>query len=257
MTGVLSALGRAFASLMHPRLLLLSVLPTLAAALFWGALTLYYWSPLNIWLVAWLKNSTAVDWVLYAARVMFEWDVNTLLPGLARFLILLTVLPLIQASALLLTALCAMPYLLKHVATRSYPGLELRRGGSFAGSALSALFGSVVFICLWVVTLPLWLIPGLALVLPLALSAYVNQRMFCYDAVADHADREELKSLLHGHRIARYGLGAVLGVVHFVPLLGWFAPVYVGLAYIHWGLARIAAMRAAALRHATVAQETD
>jgi uncharacterized membrane protein len=35
----------------------------------------------------------------------------------------------------------------------------------------------------------------------------------------------------------------LLGVLHYVPLLGWFAPVYMGLAFVHWGLALLAAQR--------------
>ena len=245
MTGVMIALGRAFASLMHPKLLVIAILPTLAAVVLWGSLTLAFWSVLNAWVADWLKNTTAVDWMLYAARVAFHWDVATLIPDLARLLILVTVLPLIQVSALMIAAVFAMPMLVRHVASRSYSGLEYRRGGTFFVSVANAVFGATVFLFLWIVALPLWLIPGMAMVLPLALAAYLNQRLFCYDAVSDHADREELRTLLHGYRVGRYSLGAVLGVVHYIPVIGWFAPIYVGLAFIHWGLARLAALRAA------------
>jgi uncharacterized protein involved in cysteine biosynthesis len=247
MNGVALALGRALRSLMHPKLLLLSVFPTLVALVLWGSLTLYFWSPLNAWVADWLNNTTAVDAMLYVARVLFQWEMAGLIPGLARLLILLTVLPLIQATALMITAVFLMPMLVKHVAGRSYPDLERRHGGSFLGSVWSALVGASVFMFLWVVTLPLWLVPGLALLLPLGLSAYLNQRVFCYDAIADHADRSELGAILRGQRVGRFGLGGLLGVLHYVPLLGWFAPVYMGLAFVHWGLARLAVQRKAAV----------
>jgi hypothetical protein len=247
MNGVARALGRALRTLMHPKLLLLSVLPTLVALVLWGSLTLYFWSPLNAWAADWLMNTTAVDAMLYVARVLFHWEMAGLLPVLALILILLTVLPLVQATALMITAVFLMPMLVKHVAGRSYPGLENRHGGSFPGSVWSALVGASVFMFLWVVTLPLWLVPGLALLLPLALSAYLNQRLFCYDAIADHADRNELDAILRGQWVGRLGLGCLLGVLHYVPLLGWFAPVYMGLAFAHWGLALLAAQRKAAV----------
>jgi len=245
MNGVVLALGRALRSIMHPKLLLLSVFPTLVASVLWGSLTLYFWSPLNAWVADWLNNTTAVDAMLYLARVLFQWEMAGVIPGLARFLILLTVLPLIQATALMIAAVFLMPVLVKHVAGRSYAELERRHGGSFFGSAWGALVGASVFMFLWMATLPLWLVPGLALLLPLALSAYLNQRLFCYDAIADHADQDELDAILRGRRIGRFGLGAALGVLHYVPLLGWFAPVYMGLAFAHWGLALLAAQRKA------------
>jgi CysZ protein len=69
--------------------------------------------------------------------------------------------------------------------------------------------------------------------------------MFCYDALAVHAGTEELRALTHGHRFSRYALGGLLGGVNYVPLLGWFAQVFIGLAFIHWGLGTLVAMRAA------------
>jgi CysZ protein len=249
MNGVLPALARAAASLLHPKLLLLSLLPILAAVMWWSALLLAFWSPLNATLTGWLNHSPLIEWMLDATRVLFHSDAAGLVPDLAIVLILLAWWPLIQGTALLLTAVFMMPALVNHVALRDYPGLERRHGGTFLRSAANAAFGLAVFLFLWVVTLPLWLVPGAALVLPLVLSAYLNQRMFCYDALAEHADAAELYAVLHRHRVGRYALGGLLGALNYVPLFGWFAQVYIGLAFIHWGLARVHAMRAAAAAH--------
>jgi CysZ protein len=245
MNGVFPALVRAASSLLHPKLLLLSLLPILAAVLLWSSLLLAFWSPLNATITGWLNHSALIEWMLSAARDLFHADAAGFVPDLAKVLILLAWWPLILGTALLLTAVFMMPALVDHVALRTYPGLERRHGGTFLRSVANAAFGLAVFLFLWVVTLPLWLVPGAALVLPLMLSAYLNQRMFCYDAVAEHADAAELHSLLHRHRVGRYALGGLLGAVNYVPLFGWFAQVYIGLAFIHWGLARLHGMRAA------------
>ena len=50
---------------------------------------------------------------------------------------------------------------------------------------------SRVFCTLWVVTLPLWLTGIAALILPVLRSAYLGQRLFRYDALAERARREE------------------------------------------------------------------
>jgi hypothetical protein len=245
MNAVMRALLRAFRSLMHPKLLLLSMLPTLAALISWSSLVLMFWAPLNIWVSGWLRHTAMVDWMLYAARVLFQSDIAGFVPGLSRILILVTLWPLVQATALLLTAVFVMPMMVDHVARRSYPSLERRRGGTFARSVLNGFTGLLVFLVLWMLTLPLWLVPGVVLVLPLLLSSYLNQRMFCYDALAEHADAEELHVLTHGYRFSRYALGGLLGGVNYVPLLGWFAQVFIGLAFVHWGLGTLVAMRPA------------
>jgi len=243
MNEVFRALGRALRSFLHVKVLLLALLPTLLASLLWGLLALHYWSQLNTALVAWLNATSAIQFLLYLAHWLFASDNATFVPGLAKLLVLAVTLPLIQATSLLLTAVFAMPILVNHVAARSYPTLQRRHGGNFLHSAINGLFGSLMFLFLWILSLPLWFVPGAVMVLPLALSAYLNQRLFCYDALAEHADAREMHAILHGHRLGRYSLGGILGVVHYIPLAGWFAPVLIGLAFIHWSLARVAHLR--------------
>jgi CysZ protein len=246
MSEVMRALGRALSSLLHPKLLLLSLLPPFVSALLWISVALWFWAPLNDTVSDWLRQSVLVDWVLHAARAWFHSDAGDFVPGLAKLLVLVSLLPLAQATALLIAAVFAMPLLVRLVARRDYPSLERRHGGSFLRSMANAVIGALLFLILWIVTLPLWLVPGVVLVLPLLLSAYLNQRMFCYDAVAEHADAAELHAITRGYRSSRYALGGILGATNYIPFFGWFAQVFIGLAYVHWGLATIQKLRNAA-----------
>jgi len=45
------------------------------------------------------------------------------------------------------------------------------------------------------------------------------------------------------YQSAWWGLGLFTGLLQFVPLLNFFAPVLTGLAFIHFGLSRLADMR--------------
>jgi amino acid transporter len=105
-------------------------------------------------------------------------------------LLIVAVAPMILITALLISAILAMPLIVSFVAARDYPDLEKRRGGTIAGSILNALVAVLVFAALWIATLPLWLTGFLAPVIPLLLSAYLNQRLFRYDALSDHASDE-------------------------------------------------------------------
>jgi hypothetical protein len=92
-------------------------------------------------------------------------------------------------------------------------------------------------------TLPLWLVPPLWPVLPVVLFGYFNQRVFRYDALAEHASALEIAEIVRRHRGELFLLGAALALIGHVPLLGLFMPVYGGLAFIHYGLQRLGELR--------------
>jgi len=75
------------------------------------------------------------------------------------------------------------------------------------------------------------------------LMAYLNQRLFRYDALAEHASREEYAQVIERSTLKLYLLGAVVGLLQFVPLLNLFLPVYAGLAFIHLCLAELQQLR--------------
>ncbi len=87
---------------------------------------------------------------------------------------------------------------------------------------------------------------AVALLLPLMLtSAYLNQRMFRYDALAEHASAAEFAHILRTSRGDLFLLGALLSLLLYVPLINLLAPVFSGLAFTHFCLARLARVRAA------------
>ena len=110
------------------------------------------------------------------------------------------------------------------------------------GNLLNALLAVGVFIAIWVLTLPLWLI-GIGVVVPFVAAAYLNQRLFRFDALAEHASHEEMQALFALHRSSWWGLGLLTGLLQFLPLLNLFAPVLTALAFIHFGLAHLEKLR--------------
>ena len=97
---------------------------------------------------------------------------------------------------------------------------------------------------LFLLSLPLWIFPLFWPVLPILLFAYLNQRVFRYDALYEHATAWEMETLVRRHRRELFSLGVVVALFGLIPLLGLLAPVYGGLAFIHYCLARLAQLRA-------------
>ncbi len=233
---ILHALKRAAQDVFNPRMFALVLWPMGLALLVWS-------------LLAWMFGSTwreAMESLLVMTPLpgLAEWlGADWLLGSTAFFFIIVLWLPLVYATALLITSLALMPLIVKFVAERDYPGLERFHGGTWMGSVLNGLVALVLYVLAWVALLPLWLLAPFGIVVSLALNAWLNQRLFIYDAASEHADVNELSGLRKQGGWPLFGLSAFLGFLHFVPVLNLLAPVYMGLAFTHYGLGRLASVR--------------
>ena len=237
MSEVTRALIKAFASLLHPRMLLLMLWPVLLALLLWLGLAFAFWSQAAAWLQLQFDQSAAIGWAIGV------WPLSLIAAHLAWILLVLLFVPLVLITAVLIIGVFAMPVMVGVVAERAYPQLERRQGGTIAGGLWNSVLALVWLALLVVLTLPLWLFPLLWPVLPVVFFAYLNQRVFRYDALAEHASSWEMETLFRRHRRELFLLGMVLALFGLIPLLGLFAPVYGGLAFIHYCLARLAQLR--------------
>lgn len=237
MNGVGASLLFAFANAIHPRMLWLMLWPVLIAMVAWGSLAVVFWGQAALWVADLIRQ-----WVEYAS-VILPWEASDVALFAAKALILLLLVPLIQLTALLILGVFGMPGMVDHVAQRGFAQLERRGGGGFAGSVWNGFVAIAGLVLLGLASLPLWLIPPLWPVLPVAILGWVNQRVLRYDAIAEHADVGEMKKIFSERRGALYALGVGLALVAYVPIVGFFAPVLVGLAFIHYLLARLARLR--------------
>ena len=237
MQQIIEALGRGFKSLLTPKMLVLTLGPMLLALLFWGGVFWWFWDG---WAGALYRLAQEMG---LEARLV-DWGFVWIAHSLITLLLFSLLLPAVYVTSLFFAAVFAMPLMLNFVVERDYPDLEMKRGGTFMGSVWNALFAVLVFLILWIVTLPLWLIPFGALVVPTLLSAYINRRLFMYDALMDHASAEEFAQIKARDSGRLLSLGALLGFVHYIPILNFFTPIYIGLAYIHFCLGALQRLRA-------------
>lgn len=242
------ALYRGLVSLLHPRMLALMLVPVIAALLLWLVAAIFFWSSAVAWLQAHIQEWDALQWMLA------WWPLTLVAAHAATVLLALAAVPAMLVAATLVTGIFAMPMMVAHVARSDYPQLLKRRGGSFVGSAWNGIAALLIFLLLLVLTLPLWLVPPLWPFLSLGLLGYLNQRVFRYDALAEHGDAAEIKRIVGEDRWKLYWLGVAVAVAAHVPVLGFFTPVYGGLVFIHYALARLAALRDSPIEGAVVSE---
>lgn len=229
------ALALAFRDLFQFRILWIVIWPMLAATLLWMVLGVIFWDTFSGWIAGGLNAIGIQTWL---EGLEPRWVANVI--QAAADLILFV--PLVFVTALLITAFFAMPALIRLVAERDHSQLRRENGGSFSGNLINAFVAVGIFIAIWVLTLPLWLI-GVGAAVPFIAATFLNQRLFRYDALAEHASRDEMNLMFTMHQPAWWGLGLLTGLLQFVPLLNLFASVLTALAFIHFGLAHLENLR--------------
>jgi hypothetical protein len=185
-----------------------------------------------IWgVLLWLGLQPMIDWLhaffvandgFSTAGEMLDWvglgAINTVLVPLIAMWVLL---PLMILTALVFVGTMAMPIIVRHVGSRQYPDLDKRHGGSFWGSLWVSVSSFVIFLVLWLLTLPLALFPPLAFIVQPALWGWLTYRVMAYDALAEHASAQESREILRAHRWPLLMIGAIAGAMGAAPTLLW------------------------------------
>jgi len=238
-SAALAALSKALGDFWQPRILALALVPPLAAIAVWIGLA---WLFADDWaraISAWIANTSWLGWVR-------DWGLSTIFVWASGIGAIALMLPVALITAILVTDLVAVPVIVPFVGQLHYARLERLRGGTVAGSIGNAAVAVIVFALLWVISLPLWFTGVGALVLPPLLSAYFSQRMFRYDALAEHASPEEYRKILGVAGGRLFALGLLLSGLLYVPIVNLAVPVLSALAFTHLCLSELVRVRAAA-----------
>lgn len=235
---VFGALVYGLVNVFHPRMLWLMVWPMLVALAVWVTVALVFWTRLALWIAGLLKQWTepVLGWV--------PFDLGTAATIIANVMLLLLFVPLVYLTALFILGVFGMDKMVDHVAAQSFPALERRRGGGTAGSVWNAIVSLAGMTLMFIVSLPLWLVPPLGPIVLLAILTWGNQRLLRYDALAVHAEPAEMARIFHERRGALYALGFLLALFAYVPLVQFFGPVVFGLAFIRYLLGALRERRA-------------
>lgn len=235
------AFRRALISQLHPRMIAALFLPFVIAAL--GAIVLlwFFWAPLTGWLdqqaSSWGMFNTVDGWLVAIGLFSLKlWLVPLMAAGL--------LLPMAGILGLGIAAVFVMPIVLRHLDSRDYRGLSRQGRHATALGTWNAVWVSVLFCLGWFVTMPLWLMPPMALVLPVFWWAFALNRMLRVDAMIEHASPAERRLLWRRHNRQLWLLAACLAALNLIPLFWLVMPVFSALVYAHFCLDAIGRLRA-------------
>jgi hypothetical protein len=218
MNHLLDAFWRAVAYCLHPKVILLSLLPLLIAAGLSGGLAYFYWEAavdgVRATLESWLIIDTLLRWL---GSIGGEGFRSVLVP----IIIIALAVPVIVVMSLVLVALMMTPALVNLVARRRFPQLERKHGAAFWQSVLWSLGCTAAALFALLLSIPLWLVPPLVMILPPLIWGWLTFRVFAFDVLADHASTDERRRLMREHRMPLLAMGVVCGYLGAAPSLVW------------------------------------
>lgn len=243
MTEVFAAFGRAVRSQFASRMLWLLLAPFAVAFISWMLTAWLIWDPMMQWLDQSAKHS---GYLRPAWEFLSRFGLEPVLPFL--FIVLL-VFPLVFGTAMALITVIATPVVTRYLGAGEYVDVQ-RRSNAFDARALGTSVGNsvkslLIFLIGYVVTMPLWLVPGLILIVPWFWWSWLTSRMLRVDSLMDHASAEERNALIKSNGRQFFALGGLVSLLNYVPPLFIIAPIFGALAFGHYSLAALRRLRGA------------
>lgn len=218
MKELVDSFWRAAAYCLHPKVILLSLLPLLFAVAAVLGLGWFYWE-----LAVASVRATLEQWSLVVSFLAWLDSIGAAAFGtvLAPLIVVALAVPLIIVASLLLVAWLMAPALVDLVAARRFETLERKRGAGWFSAALWSIGYMLLALLLLGLSLPLWFIPPLVLVLPPLIWGWLTFKVMSYDALAAHASAEERKQLLRDKHWPLLAIGIITGYLGAAPSLLW------------------------------------
>jgi hypothetical protein len=230
------ALARTFANLKNGKVWLYVLTPALISLL------------LSVVLAVWALGAVVQHLLGYPPMTwLAAWGLLWLATILAYLGGWLAILAVAYLCASLLAAIVIMPLMLQHLSATEYRDVAPMGKDSFVAAAVNSVLASVIFVVAWLLTIPLWLIPGFSLLIPLLLMAWLNRRTFAYDALSMHATAAEWASLRQKNKAPLFMLGLTMALFAHIPVLGLLVPALAALSFVHYGLEALRCSRGGAI----------
>ena len=214
---------------LYPRVIGLSVLPlVLIVALSW-LLGYLYWDTAVTFVRAWLDASS---WLALVWGWLEGVGLANLKTVVAPLLVIFSFTPLVVVASLLAVSFLMTPALTRMVAERRFAGLQRKHGGSLVSSLWWTFFSLVLALGALVLTLPMWLVPPLALLLPAFIWGWLTYRVMAFDVLAEFASAEERETLMARHRMSFLAMGVITGLMGAAPSLVWASGALFAAAFV-------------------------
>ncbi|MDO8768889.1 MAG: EI24 domain-containing protein [Burkholderiaceae bacterium] len=226
---MLDSFWRAAAYCLHPRVIALSFLPLIIMVGLSLGLGYFFWDAALEWVRMSLDSVSLMSTFWGWLQGMGMGSLKTVLVPL---IVIFAVTPLVVILSLVLVATMMTPAMVSLVAERRFPHLDRKKGGSLTASVMWSLGATLLALLVLVLTIPLWLVPPLILILPPLIWGWLTYRVMSFDALAEHASKEERREIMRKHRSHLLVIGIITGYLGAAPSLVWASGALFAAAFV-------------------------
>jgi len=226
---LIDSFWRAVFYCLYPRVIFLSLLPLILTVVLAGILGYWFWDDAVGQVRVWLEASSLLGSV-------WQWLEQVGAPNLktvvAPLLVIFAVTPAVVVVSLLAVSFFMTPALTRLVAERRFAGLQRLQGSTVLQSVGWTLMSLLLALGALLLTLPLWLVPPLALVLPALIWGWLAYRVMVFDVLAEFASPQERHTLLARYRPWLLCIGMLTGLMGAAPSLVWASGALFAAAFV-------------------------
>lgn len=226
---LIDSFWRAAMYCLMPRVIGLSLLPlliTVGLSGFWGYM---YWDGAVQQVQRWLE---VFSWLEGVWRWLDGVGFANLKTVVAPLMVIFTVTPLVVVISLLVVSLFMTPALTRLVMGRRFAQMQRKQGANWLSSLAWSLGSVVVALGAFVLTMPLWLVPPLAMLVPALIWGWLTYRVMAFDVLAEFASQQERHTLMARHRMGLLAMGVITGLMGAAPSLVWASGALFAAAFV-------------------------
>lgn len=239
------AFFKSFGSLFSIKLLIYLMIPILILTGLWSFIIYSHFNNIREILVHFLSSSWIVGSIQEPIEAFLAISLNSLLLVFATILIIVFLMPLIYGSLIFVFSLIMVPFVIGYLHQKNYSSLVKNNSEWFYKSLFRTLKIYFIYLIAYFLLLPLWLIPGVQIILPIALNAWLNKNIMVEEILSLFTNSEEINEIHHKEREAIGILAVLTSVLFLIPVLQILAPMILILSYGHLLLNSLAQHRKA------------
>lgn len=226
---LIDSFWRAALYCLMPRVIGLSLLPLLITVGLSGFLGYMYWDGAVQQVQRWLELSS---WLEGVWRWLEGVGFGNLKTVVAPLMVIFTVTPLVVVISLLVVSLFMTPALTRLVMGRRFAQMQRKQGANWLSSLAWSLGSVVLALGAFVLTMPLWLVPPLAMLVPALIWGWLTYRVMAFDVLAEFASQQERHTLMARHRMGLLAMGVITGLMGAAPSLVWASGALFAAAFV-------------------------
>lgn len=241
MSAVTSALKLSWLALAQPKILVRLFIPIIVAFVMALIFVILAWLTVPSLIDAnWLAQFQMLAWVVKFYETTFG---QVLFSALFAIFLAVLFLATLYLFTILFTSLLVVPLLSSIVHKIYFPDIQKNNELSFAGSLWNTVKSVFVFLTVFTICSPLLFIPGMQIVLPLALNAFLVRRLLPYDALQDYASKAEYLKITKTDSLNFWKLSFLTGAYLFIPVVNLLAPSLMALTFLFYSFEKLKSLR--------------